>query len=214
MDVAKVQQNTEEDPEFVRQRRAAIDTLITSQVSKTQRFAQQDVMKATNVAKGFAEASRRVPVERPNSAGSSATASASYPSSTAKPTDMAATAAAIKANSRSSCFILPSSRCISSLHFQYRNGRRIRFLMNRWRILKSDLSPIVNRAPDVTSMMMTTTTGPDEEVEAVSVGVDEAEADEVETMTVAQKHVRARMSLSSIFSNPNPNVRMQQCHFD
>lgn len=103
MDVAKTQQNTEEDPEFVRQRRAAIDTLITSQVSKTQRFAQQDVMKATNVAKGFAEASRRVPVERPNSAGGLSTATAaSYPSSSVKQTDMAATAAAIKANSRSS----------------------------------------------------------------------------------------------------------------
>jgi hypothetical protein len=94
MDVAKMQQANEEDPEFVRQRRAAIDTLLTGQISKTQRFATQDVIKGTNLAKGFEQASQRMPVERPN------TASTSSSSVSNKPTNMGSTAAAIKANTR------------------------------------------------------------------------------------------------------------------
>ena len=92
MDVAKGQQTNEEDPEFVRQRRAAIDTLLTDQVSKTQRFASQDVIRGKNLAKGFEQLSQRPPVERPN------TASATASSISSKPTNMAAAAAAIKAN--------------------------------------------------------------------------------------------------------------------
>jgi hypothetical protein len=79
MDVAKVQQPNEEDPEFVRLRRAAIETLVASRISKTQRFSQQDVMKGSNVAKSFEQASRRTaPAERPTSAASVST----VPSST------------------------------------------------------------------------------------------------------------------------------------
>lgn len=91
MDVAKSQQANEEDPEFVRQRRAAIDTLLTDQVPKTQRFASQDVIRGKNLAKGFEQVSQRAPVERPNTAASS---------TVSKPTNIAATAAAIKANTR------------------------------------------------------------------------------------------------------------------
>ena len=96
MDVAKVQPTNEEDPEFVRQRRAAIDTLLTNQVSKTQRFAEQDVIKGKNLAKGFEQASQRMPTERPNTA----TAASSTSSVSNKSTNMAATAAAIKTNTR------------------------------------------------------------------------------------------------------------------
>ncbi|CAF3394315.1 unnamed protein product [Rotaria socialis] len=96
MDVAKVQQNTEEDPEFVRQRRAAIDNLLTGQKSKTQTLAQQNVMNGRNVKKCFEQTSQRVVTERPK------TASAALSSSTAsnKPSNMAASVEAIKANSR------------------------------------------------------------------------------------------------------------------
>lgn len=91
MDVAKGQQTNEEDPEFVRQRRAAIDTLLTDRLSKTQRFESQDVIRGKNLAKGFEQISQRAPVERPNTAASS---------TVNKPANMAATAAAIKANTR------------------------------------------------------------------------------------------------------------------
>ena len=60
MDVAKFQQNTEEDPEFVRQRRAAIDGLVTGQISKHERFARQEVFRGEN----FAKTSQRAPTER------------------------------------------------------------------------------------------------------------------------------------------------------
>ena len=86
-----MQQSNEEDPEFVRIRRAAIDTLLTGQVSKTQRFARQDVIKGTNLAKAFEQASQKMPVERPTTAASSV--------STKSVNSMAA-AAAIKANTR------------------------------------------------------------------------------------------------------------------
>ena len=91
MDVAKSQQKTEEDPEFVRQRRAAIDTLLMSQTSKTERFARQDVIRGVNLAKGFELAGQRAPTDRPASTLSSISN---------KPANMAATAAAIKANTR------------------------------------------------------------------------------------------------------------------
>ena len=92
MDVAKMQQNNEEDPEFVRLRRAAIDTLLTGQVSKTQRFAQQNVIKGKNLAKAFEQASQKMPVERPTTAASSV--------SNKPVVNPAAAAAAIKANTR------------------------------------------------------------------------------------------------------------------
>ncbi|CAF4050237.1 unnamed protein product, partial [Adineta steineri] len=95
MDIAKSQQTNEEDPEFVRQRRAAIDTLLTNRVSKTQRFANQDVIKGTNLAKGFQQASQRMPTERPNTASASSLSTISN-----KPTNLTAAAAAIKANTR------------------------------------------------------------------------------------------------------------------
>lgn len=91
MDVAKSQQTTEEDPEFVRQRRAAIETLLMSQTSKTERFAKQDVIRGVNLAKGFELAGQRAPTERPTSTLSSVSN---------QPANMAATAAAIKANTR------------------------------------------------------------------------------------------------------------------
>ncbi|CAF0956842.1 unnamed protein product [Adineta ricciae] len=91
MDVAKSQQTTEEDPEFVRQRRAAIDTLLMSQTSKTERFARQDVIRGVNLAKGFELAGQRAPTDRPSSTLSSISN---------QPVNMAATAAAIKANTR------------------------------------------------------------------------------------------------------------------
>ncbi len=97
MDVAKVQQTNEEDPEFVRQRRAAIDTLLTGRISKTQRFAEQDVIRGTNLAKGFEQASQRMPIERPNTASAAAFSSSSISNKT---TNMPAVAAAIKANTR------------------------------------------------------------------------------------------------------------------
>jgi hypothetical protein len=96
MDVAKMQQTNEEDPEFVRQRRAAIDTLLTDQVSKTQRFAGQDVIKGKNLAKAFEQASQRIPIQRPNTAA----AASSTSSVSNKSTNIAAAAAAIKANTR------------------------------------------------------------------------------------------------------------------
>ncbi len=92
-----MQQGNEEDPEFVRQRRAAIDTLLTDQVLKVQRFASQDVIKSKNLAKGFEQVNQRMPTERPNTAAAAASSTSSVSS---KPTNMAATAAAIKANSR------------------------------------------------------------------------------------------------------------------
>lgn len=95
MDVAKTQQTNEEDPEFVRQRRAAIDTLLTGQVSKTERFATQDVIRGTNLAKGFEQASQKMPVERPHTGSVSSSSSV-----TSKPANLAAAAAAIKANTR------------------------------------------------------------------------------------------------------------------
>lgn len=93
MDVAKGQQANEEDPEFVRQRRAAIDTLLTDRLSKTQRFESQDVIRGKNLAKGFEQVSQRAPVERPNTA-------AAASSVVNKSTNLAAAAAAIKANTR------------------------------------------------------------------------------------------------------------------
>jgi hypothetical protein len=96
MDVAKMQQSNEEDPEFVRQRRAAIETLLTGQISKTQRYATQDVIKGKNLAKGFEQASQRMPTERPNTASVSSSSS----SVSNKPTNIVAAAAAIKANTR------------------------------------------------------------------------------------------------------------------
>lgn len=90
MDVAKSQQSNEEDPEFVRLRRAAIDQLVNDQGSKVQRFARQDVMRATNVAKGFGQIQQQKPVERPTTAPTTA-------KSTNNPT---AAAAAIRANTR------------------------------------------------------------------------------------------------------------------
>lgn len=90
MDVAKSQQSNEEDPEFVRLRRAAIDQLVTDQGSKVQRFARQDVMRATNVAKGFGQIQRQKPVERPTTA----------PTIAKSTNNPAAAAAAIRANTR------------------------------------------------------------------------------------------------------------------
>lgn len=96
MDVAKTQQNNEEDPEFVRLRRAAIDTLLTGQKTKTERFARQDVILGKNLAKAFEQAGQRPPMERPNTASVSSSSS----SVTNKPANMATAAAAIKANTR------------------------------------------------------------------------------------------------------------------
>ena len=106
MDVAKGQQANEEDPEFVRQRRAAIDTLITDRLSKTQRFESQDVIRGKNLAKGFEQVSQRAPVERPN------TATASVVN---KPTNLAAAAAAIKANTRSINSLMKLTDCMRFL---------------------------------------------------------------------------------------------------
>ncbi len=113
-----MQQNNEEDPEFVRQRRAAIETLLTDQVSKTQRFAGQDVIRGKNLAKGFEQASQRMPIERPHTASISSSSS----SVSNKPTNMAATAAAIKANTRCKHIFLIE---IKNLLFRY-------FLVPEW----------------------------------------------------------------------------------
>ncbi|CAF3928137.1 unnamed protein product, partial [Rotaria sordida] len=94
MDVAKMQQSNEEDPEFVRQRRAAIDTLLTDRISKAQRFANQNAINGTNLAKGFEQANQRMANERPK------TASTTSLSISNKPMNMAASTEAIKANSR------------------------------------------------------------------------------------------------------------------
>ncbi|CAF1229474.1 unnamed protein product [Rotaria sordida] len=96
MDVAKMQQANEEDPEFVRQRRAAIDTLLTDRISKTQRFSKQNVINGTNLEKGFEQANQRMANERAK------TASTTFVSSSVsnKPNNMAATTEVIKANSR------------------------------------------------------------------------------------------------------------------
>jgi hypothetical protein len=119
MDVAKMQQGNEEDPEFVRQRRAAIDTILTDQVSKTQRFAGQDVIKGKNLAKGFEQASQRMPTERPNTAAAASSAS----SVSNKPTNMAATAATIKANTRCKyLFLNETERLIRSNFLSTRMG--------------------------------------------------------------------------------------------
>jgi hypothetical protein len=95
MDVAKGEKTNDEELEFVRLRRAAIDSILTGQISKTQRFARQDVMKGTNVAKGFEQASQRMQTERPKTG--SVSSSSSIPN---RPTDMSVTAAVIKANTR------------------------------------------------------------------------------------------------------------------
>lgn len=89
-----MQQTGDEDPEFVRQRRAAIDTVLTDEVSKVQRFSRQDVMKSTNVAKCFQQTSQRMVTERPNTA----SASLSLSSVSNKPTPTASVS--IKATTR------------------------------------------------------------------------------------------------------------------
>ena len=99
MDVAKGNQTSEEDPEFVRQRHAAIAAIHIGPVSKEQRFARQDVMRGTNVAKGFEQARKRAPVERPHTAASA---------TSDKTAELAAAAAAIKANARSKSFLTNS----------------------------------------------------------------------------------------------------------
>lgn len=65
MDVAKVQQPSEEDPEFLRSRRAAIDTLMSSDSSKIERFARQDLRRAVNLRKSADEIERRPAPEKP-----------------------------------------------------------------------------------------------------------------------------------------------------
>jgi hypothetical protein len=68
MDVVKMQQSVKEDPEFVRQRRATINALlsVSGQISKRQRFSTQDVMKGSNVAKRFAQLNQKMSIQRPN----------------------------------------------------------------------------------------------------------------------------------------------------
>ena len=107
MDVAKGNQTSEEDPEFVRQRHAAIAAIAIGPISKEQRFARQDVMRGTNVAKGFEQARKRAPVERPNTAASTISD---------KTADLAAAAAAIKANARRAslitCRVVMNDSCV------------------------------------------------------------------------------------------------------
>ena len=144
MDVAKTQQPTEEDPEFVRARRAAIDQLVNHQGSKSQRFARQDVMKAANVAKGFEQIGRKMPTEQRPTSAATATASA------AKPTG----AAAIRSNTRCES---KTNRCSSALFVsQCRNGRKIRSPMNR----RKRSSRIVAAGLDVNDATSRRTTKP------------------------------------------------------
>ena len=93
MDVAKMQQTNEEDIEFVRQRRTAIDTLLTDQTSKMQRFAKQNAFKGTNVAKAFEHINQPMFIERQNTTSNSSTVSNQI-------SNRETTAATIKANSR------------------------------------------------------------------------------------------------------------------
>ncbi|CAF1433894.1 unnamed protein product [Rotaria sordida] len=71
MDVVKMQETHEEDPEFVRQRRAAIDNLLTGRISKKQRIAKRKVINGTNVAKFFELESQPMPEKRPKIASDS-----------------------------------------------------------------------------------------------------------------------------------------------
>ncbi|CAF4167791.1 unnamed protein product, partial [Rotaria sordida] len=71
MDVVKMQETHEEDPEFVRQRRAAIDNLLTGRISKKQRITKRKVINGTNVAKFFELESQPMPEKRPKIASDS-----------------------------------------------------------------------------------------------------------------------------------------------
>ena len=94
-----MQQTNEEDPEFVRQRRTAIDTLLTDQTSKMQRFAKQNTFKGTNVAKAFEQISQPMLIDRQNTAFNSSTVSN-------KTSNRETTTAAIKTNSRCNRYVL------------------------------------------------------------------------------------------------------------
>lgn len=100
MDVAKMQQANEEDPEFVRQRRAAIDNLLTSQTTKTNRFAQQNVRNGANLAKGFEQANQKMANERAKTA----SVALSSLSISTKPTNTVTSAEVIKSNPRCKWF--------------------------------------------------------------------------------------------------------------
>lgn len=190
MDVAKSQQPTEEDPEFVRQRRAAIDTLLTRQVSKTERFARQDVLRGTNLAMGFEQASQRAPAERPHTA-------SSLTSITNRPTDMAAAAAAIKANTRRKTDYRESKqmsyeRCWVSLS-QYQSGPKTKLLMNPRTMEDADRSRIESHLLGTisTTMMMTIVHG-EVAVLVVADGVEVAD-EAVVVMTEAKNYDQVKM---------------------
>ncbi len=188
MDVAKVQQTNEEDPEFVRQRRAAIDTLLTGQISKTQRFAEQDVIRGTNLAKGFEQASQRMPIERPNTA-SVASSSSSISN---KPTNLPAAAAAIKANTRCKhTFSIEMKEPLVRSFFKYQNGRKIKLLMKKLKMINDEHNRIVNNFLDVILMMMMMIDR--NEVVVVLDGVDEVEVEDVVMMMEVKRHVRVKM---------------------
>ncbi|CAF1484368.1 unnamed protein product, partial [Rotaria sordida] len=101
MDVVKMQETHEEDPEFVRQRRAAIDTLLTGRISKKQRITKRKVINGTNVAKFFELESQPMPEKRPKIASDSSLST----SIINELINIATTTEAIKANVR-----LPKSK--------------------------------------------------------------------------------------------------------
>ncbi|CAF0803358.1 unnamed protein product [Didymodactylos carnosus] len=83
MDVAKVQPNVE-DPEFVKIRRAAIDNIINESMTKTERFANQDVSKGKNIGKCFDQSFQRL--DKPISSTNARTDRTQTPSSSSQTT--------------------------------------------------------------------------------------------------------------------------------
>ncbi|CAF3888340.1 unnamed protein product [Rotaria sordida] len=71
MDVVKIQEIHEEDPEYIRQRRATIDNLLTGRISKKRRIAKRKVINGTNLAKVFELENQPMTEKRPKIASSS-----------------------------------------------------------------------------------------------------------------------------------------------
>ncbi|CAF3715097.1 unnamed protein product [Rotaria sp. Silwood1] len=71
MDIVKMQETHEEDPEYVCQRRAVIDNIITGRISKKQRINKRKLINGINIGKIFELESQPMVEERPKTASTS-----------------------------------------------------------------------------------------------------------------------------------------------
>ncbi|CAF3202374.1 unnamed protein product [Rotaria sp. Silwood2] len=96
IDVVKMQETHEEDPEYVRQRRAAIDNLLTGHIWKKRRLAERKLINGKNAAKVF-EIEKQQMTEKRQKTTSTSSLSASI---TNELINIATSTEAIKVNSR------------------------------------------------------------------------------------------------------------------